>query len=278
MVFTNTGVQKLINYLAGDAPVEYPKYMGVGTGATAPAVTQTALVKEAYRAEIDTTSSTTDSVTYRYVLPSTVMNGLNLREFGTFYGDESVIDDCETADWTDSADMTTSLNSTTFIEGSNAINLTKDDTNSADAETHKTTTEVTMGVLAINMFLYVKEDALDNLATTSCLTIRFGSADDAYYEWVFDKADLTHNAWNNIGNLTAANADSTTGTPTDPMDYSLIQLTADAAGTTWSAGDFIMDEWKLAGATMFTRSTHTVVQKSNVLEVEYSVRVEISNG
>lgn len=158
-----------------------------------------------------------------------------------------LVDDCEaTTGWTDSADMTVSLNTTTFKEGDASLNLTKDGTGSADASTSKTTTSRDFTSKELSIWLYITDStALAKLATTDCVTIRFGSDGSNYYTWTKDASNLS-TGWNLLDGLTVSNADSTTGTPTiAAMDYTFIQLTADAAATTWTAGDFAMDDIKV---------------------------------
>jgi hypothetical protein len=159
------------------------------------------------------------------------------------------VDDCDTSDWSDSADMTTSLNSTTYKEGEGSLNLTKDGTASANASTSKTTTSRDFTSKGLSIWIYIKDSTdYGKLATSNCLEIRFGSDSSNYYYWQKDKADLT-TGWNLIQELTSSNADGTTGSPTiASCDYTFVQLTADASATTWSAGDFIMDDIKLVSS------------------------------
>jgi len=190
-------------------------------------------------------------------------------------GTESV-DDCETADWTDSADMTTSLNSTTYKEGSNSLNLTKDGSASATASTYKTTTSRDFTSKELSIWVYIKDaTALTKLATSNCLTIRFGSGAGDYYEWQKDKADLAV-GWNLIDNLTSSNSDSTTGSPSlSAMDYTYVGLTATGAGITWSVGDFAMDDIKVISSDDYTKlfeSGYPIIDYTN-LQVEIRCRI-----
>lgn len=169
------------------------------------------------------------------------------------YGSEQV-DDCETANWTDSADMTTSLNSTTYKQGSNSLNLTKDGTGSADANTYKTTTSRNFTDKDLSIWIYIKDaTAYAKLATSNCLTIRFGSDSSNYWYWQKDKADLA-TGWNLVNGLTDDNADGSAGSPVvGSCDYTFVQLTADAAGTTWSNGDFMMDDIKVISSGDYSK-------------------------
>ena len=169
-------------------------------------------------------------------------------------GTESV-DDCETADWTDSADMTTSLNSSTYKEGSNSLNLTKDGTASATAYTYKTTTSRDFTSKDLSVWVYIKDStAYGKLATTSCLVVRFGSDSSNYYYWNRDKSELAV-GWNLVDGLTSSNADGTTGTPTiGACDYTYVGLTATGAAITWSAGDFAMDDIKVISSDDYLKN------------------------
>lgn len=190
--------------------------------------------------------------------------------------DFEVTDDCETADWTDSADMTTSLNSSTYKIGSNALNLTKDGTASDSASTSKTTTSVDFDDKRLEFFLYIADAAtLAQLATTDCITIRFGSDSSNYYQWTKDKADLSV-GWNYINNLTDDNEDSTTGTPdNNNMDYSFIQITATGSSETWTAGKIIMDDWRVASSGDFTKSFITGYPSLDETNIQSTIRAII---
>ena len=169
------------------------------------------------------------------------------------------VDACDvTTGWTDSADMTLSVNSTTYKENALSLNLTKDGTGSATASTTKATTSLDFTSKDLSVWFYVADSTvLAQLATTSCVVIRFGSDSSNYYEWL-KNASFFAVGWNLIRNLTSANADSTTGAPVlTACDYSYIATVATAAGQTWVAGKIIMDDWKLADSTDYTDEYET---------------------
>jgi len=168
---------------------------------------------------------------------------------------QETVDDCETADWTDSSDMTTSLNSTDFRIGANSLNLTKDGTASADASTSKTTTSVDFTSKRLEVFIYIDDQTtLDLFETTNCITIRFGSDSSNYSQWTKDKADLSV-GWNYINNLTTTNRDSQTGTHSlTASDYTFIQITATASGDTWASGKVAMDDWRVVSDDDLTKT------------------------
>lgn len=216
---TTAGKKIALNRLFKSSPdYTVPSVFGIGIGTTTPTVSDTAL-------ESPVPMSGTESV-----------------------------DDCETADWTDSSDMTTSINSSIYKENTKALNLTKDGTGSASASTSKATTSRDFTSKAFNMWFYVlNSTVLAQLATSNCLTIRFGSDSSNYYEWTYDNADLT-TGWNYISGLTSSTA-TTTGSPTiTACDYTFIQLTATGSSETWASGSFIMDDLKVASSDDFTSS------------------------
>ncbi len=185
------------------------------------------------------------------------------------------VDDCGTADWADSADMTTALNSTTFKEGTKSLNLTKDAATSATVSCDKTTTSRDFTSKTLFVWLYIKNaTAYAKLATTDCLTLRFGSDNANYYIYTRDKADLAV-GWNLIY-FTSATADGDQGTPTiAACDYSYLALKATAAAITWSAGDFIMDDWKLASADDFTKTFMTSYPTLDTTNHEIELRCQL---
>ena len=84
MVFTNTGVQEIIDYLDGTGSTP-PSHIGVGTDSTTADTEDTTLYTEVgNRNSIDSTTSTSNSVTFSTLFLSTKLNGNTLREVGVF--------------------------------------------------------------------------------------------------------------------------------------------------------------------------------------------------
>lgn len=195
-----------------------------------------------------------------------------------------LVDSCDViTGWTDSADMTVSVNSSTFKEGVAALNLTKDGSGSTTASTSKTVTSLTFTSKELSIWVYIVDGtALAKLETLACLNIRYGSDSGNYYEWNKDLADLV-TGWNLIDGLTSANADSTTGAPAlGAMDYAYIDLVATGAGITWSAGDFVMDDWKLVSSDDYFGSfeaTYPSIDETNQ-EITYRMVLNslVANG
>lgn len=188
------------------------------------------------------------------------------------------VDDCDaTTGWVDSADMTLSVNTSTYKQGTGALNLTKDAGASANASTSKTTTSRDFTSKELSIWIYIKDStALAKLATTSCLTIRFGSDSSNYYYWTKDLADLAV-GWNLINGLTSSTA-STTGSPAiAACDYTFIQLTATTAATTWSAGDMIMDDIKLISSDDYLGDFEATYPSINQTTQEITYRAVLNS-
>ena len=164
------------------------------------------------------------------------------------------IDDCETANWSDSADMTTSLNTTTFKQGSNSLNLIKDGTASAIAYTEKNTTSLDFTSKELSIWLYIADSTtLDDFAVSDCIKIWFGNDSSNYYEWTKDRTDLVV-GWNLIDCLTSSNGSETGSVTLASCDYTRVNIITDAAGTTWSAGDLAMDDLKLISSNDYLKN------------------------
>lgn len=187
------------------------------------------------------------------------------------------VDSCDVADWTDSADMTTTLNSTTFKEGVGSLNLTKDAGASADANTYKTTTSRDFTSKELSIWIYIIDAAaLAKLATSDCLTIRFGSDNSNYYYWTKDAADLAV-GWNLIDGLTSATATETGSPVIAACDYTLVQLTATGAAIVWTEGDFIMDDIKVISADDYLTAEVSTYPTVSTTTLEETHRVYISS-
>ena len=182
------------------------------------------------------------------------------------------IDDCEVADFSDSVDATTTLNTTTFRLGNASINLTKDGVTTVNASTDKTvapTKDFSGTNKEVSIWVYVNsQPTLDVFATTDCFTLRFGSDNANYYEWTKDKAFFVL-GWNLIDDLTIANADSTTGSPTDAtLDFIFIQITSSDISEVWAEAEVIMDDIKIiASENYFKDFTIQIIDETN-LEVD----------
>lgn len=79
----NAGLNLIRDLLDGDAPAGITHF-AVGTGATAVAASQTALVTETFRAAVTQRISDAQQLTVKYFLPSGSANGGTLAEVGLF--------------------------------------------------------------------------------------------------------------------------------------------------------------------------------------------------
>lgn len=84
MVFTNTGVTEIKNWLAGSSATA-PTHINVGSGSTRGAKSDTVLGTEiGTRIAFDSTTTSTNSVKYSILIASTEKNGYSFREVGMF--------------------------------------------------------------------------------------------------------------------------------------------------------------------------------------------------
>ena len=258
-------------------------YCNIGEDSTASTPADTKLGSEILRVPVDSVDkSVTDTITVSAVIMPPQANGSTIREAGWNDTNYSLVDGCDAiTGWTDSADMTTHLNTVTFWEGTGAIDLTKDAGAAALVTTYKTVTSRDFTDNNLGFILYIIDSAaLAKLAATDALIVRYGSDDSNYYEWKYDNADLDTGKIL-INDLTSANADSTTGTPVlTTMDYFYIGLTADAAATVWSDGDFIMDAIQLYGGTQWDRNTVTAIGKTDdvMLYLDTSIKITVTQS
>jgi len=257
-------------------------FVALGDDNTTPTVSDTALGGELFRkAIVSTDKSAADTIIVSGRIESTEANNNSVKEIGWFDTGSEQVDDCESiTGWNDSADMTVTLNTSIFMQGIAAINLTKDGTSSADVDTSKTTTSRDFtGKKFSKRLRIVDAAALAKLAATNALTIRYGSDSSNYFEYQFDRSELTSGtAFNYINNLQSGNADSTTGSPVlTAMDFTLIRLTATGSGITWGSGDFIMDDIILTSGILYDHDIVNTITKTDniILFPDTSIQIEV---
>ena len=239
----NNGLKIIMNRFAKAVPdYLYPSTFKVGIGTTTATITDTDL---------------------EHAIPIT--------------GTEAV-DSCDTANWTDGANMTSTLNTTTFKEGTGSLNFTKDGTGAAVVEMHKTTTSVDFTSKSLSLWVYIIDaTALAKLVATGtpACSIRFGSDASNYYEWEYDTTDLAV-GWNLLDSMTSASADNTQGSPAlAAMDYSYIEFQSTASATVWSAGDYIMDDWKVASTGDFVKAIESGYPTINETTKQVTIRTRL---
>lgn len=229
--FTNEGLKVLMDRFVNDSPTrEEPTQFSVGTGTTTAMVTDTALA--------------------------------NAIPFNTL---ESVDDMDVITGWTDSADCTLSVNSTTLLDGSGALNFTKDGTASTVCSSSKTVTSRDYTSKWFNIFIYVKDAAMLAKLTTTALNLRYGSDSSNYYQFDIAKSTLT-TGWNFISKQ-STDADSTTGSPTiASMDYLELIFNSTATGDTWVDGDLVVENASVGAESTFYKdyeATYPTIDETN---------------
>jgi len=252
----------------------------IGVGTTVATAGDTELEEEVLRKAIAAfDKSVGDAITASLEISSIEANNNAVAEFGWLDTNISVVDNCDViTGWTDSADMTISVNSTEFKENDLSLNLTKDAGAAAEATTSKTiSSPIDFTSKEIGIWIFVLDTAaLNKLAASNGFGLRFGSDASNYFEWFKDRADFSV-GWNLIKDLTTGNADNTVGSPvTTALDFVRIALTAIAAGTTWSVGDYIMDDIKVSSGTLFQRDNLTAINKIDSIQLFFDTTIGIT--
>lgn len=161
------------------------------------------------------------------------------------------VDDCDaTTGWSASTDGSIALNTTDGenVEGTGCLNLVKSGTTTAVVGYSKTTSSVDFTGKQFWGWIYITD--LTNLATTTCLEIRFGSDNTNYYYKRYDKADLI--AGTNWFHFSTATATGTTGSPAvAACDYTEVRLTGTSSAATWTGTTMRMDHLQLVSTTDF---------------------------
>jgi len=161
-----------------------------------------------------------------------------------------IVDDCEaTTDWIAGADGAITTNNSTYKIGTYSLNLTKS-AGTVDNVIWYNESESTLDFTSKDLWgwIYIIDAAaLAKLATTSAVEVRYGNDYNTnYYKYVYDNADLAV-GWNIIKfNITDA---TEVGTVTDNACDSLaIKITYTGTAITTSAGDIVIDDFKLGSS------------------------------
>lgn len=208
------------------------------------------------------------------------INSTDLDNPVPFTGTEQ-IDDCEaTTGWTASGTNSVSLNTSSYKEGVSSLNIIKSDASSAVVYVSKTTTSLSFTSKTFFTWLYLSADALADMKTTDCLTVRFGSDSSNYYYYTKDAADLS-SGWNLIY-FTSSTADGTTGSPTiGACDYTYVAIETTNAADTFIAGECMIDDLKLASADDFYLafdSDPTISETTHISEIRTTIPATYGNG
>lgn len=195
-----------------------------------------------------------------------------------------IADDCEaTTGWTGSADATISLNNTTYKVGSGSLSVRKSGTSTVNANMSKTTTSLNFTSKDLSIWVYVADaPTLAKFKTAGAFTIRFGSDSSNYYQWA-KAASYFSVGWNLVNNLTSANADSTTGSPSiTACDYTFVQFSTNSSSDTWATDKVLVDDIKLASSGDYFKTQATgypVLTESELLsETRFLILTTDANG
>ena len=251
----------------------------IGRDTTAAVAGDTALGGEVLRKARESSDLTvTGKITTSLKIQTTEGNGNSIAETGWFDAAALLVDGADvTTGWTDSADMTVSQNTSTYVENTLALNLTKDGASTNIPNTCKTVTSRDFTSKKLSLWLYIDDQTtLDLFAVTNCVRIRYGSDATNYYQWDFNKSELAV-GWNYLENLTSANADSTTGTPSlTAMDYFLIQIETALAPYSWAVGKVILDNIVVSSGDLLSRFILTAITKTDSINLYLDTTITVT--
>ena len=194
------------------------------------------------------------------------------------------IDDCEaTTGWTAGTDGAITTNNSTYKIGTYSLNLTKSGSTVNNVIWYNET-ETSLDFTSKNLWgwIYIADSAtLAKLATTSAIEVRFGNDYNTnYYNYTYDNADLS-TGWNLIYfNSTTA---TEVGTVTlNACDSLAIKLTYTSTSDTTSAGDIVIDDFKLASSddvySDFTSGYPTVDETNMEITTQSYLNSTQANG
>jgi hypothetical protein len=238
------------------------RYFGVGTASDSTLATDTDLgvplgINSSGRNKVNETNISSDNTfTQTYKLSSTEPENyqpINIQELGTFrtlVTANALIDNCETANWTQNADASNdTLDAVVFKQGSNSIKMGKTGTSGSVIYYEKTQSSVdcSAGNKRLGIWVYITDT--DSLATTTALEIWYGNDSSNYLKKTYDKANLS-DGWNlaNVGvNVTDMTQVGTVSL--SAMDYTRIVFNTPTSATTITHGNLKMDYWHLITTT-----------------------------
>jgi len=171
-------------------------------------------------------------------------------------GTEQIDDADATTGWVAGTDSAITLNTTTFQQGTGALNLAKTGTSGTTGSMSKTTTSLDFTSKSFSVLINIQTLA-DLVASGTAISLRFGSDSSNYFQ--FDVAIGSLVAGINIIQFTSATATSTTGAPViTACDFTEIIFNVDLAADLMAAGDFIVDDIKLASTDDFFKDFEAV--------------------
>lgn len=170
------------------------------------------------------------------------------------------VDDCETADWSESADATAdALDGADYKEGSNSLLLGKSGTTTNYAKYYKIITSVSGANKKLLMYLKIKDSATKSKLAQ--IDISFGTTNDSnVYTFTIPKASLTI-GWD-LYSFDYTSTDVTvTGSPLiTGIDYAEIKLITTSTSDTLTSGDVKMDFWFFSEANDYVGDIVEFVQ------------------
>lgn len=154
----------------------------------------------------------------------------------------TVVDTCDTADFTASTDaVDDSLAGSLSHDGGSSISMGKSGTTEAFITYSKEPTAVDGTGRRLKITVFIKDT--QELVRSNAMEVRIGSASDAYYTKSFTRAKLK-NGLNEVDILLTDMG--TSGTPDiTSLDYIFIEFNVPATSDTITAGNLMMDNWRL---------------------------------
>ncbi len=226
-------------------------------------VTPTKSVVSKFKVGIGTTDPTLNDTDLGHAIP---------------IGGTEEVDNCDTADWSDSTDCTSSLNTTTFKEGTSSLNITKDGTAGVFCDVIKTTTSRDFTDKELSVWVYIKDQTtLDKLRTSDySFQILFGSDSSNFYYWNTYISDLSI-GWNLIDGMNVSNINGSSGTPVlTACDYTFVRFSTNNSSDVWSEGDVAIDDIKLISSDNYIKSFETGYPAIDLNNIEATVRCRIN--
>ncbi len=154
-----------------------------------------------------------------------------------------LLDNCETADWTESAQATNEVvNNADFIEGNASLDLGKSGSATSVASYSKTLGSTFDGANK-HLDVYQFHKDITDLKLSGAVVLHIGSDSGNYFRLILDRADLNNNWDNYDGHISEL---PTTGSPDIAnLDYLEIRLNTINNAKLITSGDIKMDWWRL---------------------------------
>ena len=153
-----------------------------------------------------------------------------------------IVDNCDTADFDQSADaVADTLAGSLSHDGGSSISMGKSGTSSAAISYSKTSTSRDGTGRRLKVTVFIKDT--QQLVKSNAMEVRIGSGASDYYTKSFTRAELKNG--NNEVNILVTDM-GTSGTPViTELDYIYIEFNVPASSDTITAGDLLMDNWRV---------------------------------